>query len=482
MSTTLSEQAEDSDAVPLVVDVDGTLLATDLLQEAALQFVALHPWRAWEIAVWLRSGKAAVKSRLADHVDPDMRTLPMRPEVLRLIRQAQAAGRPVYLASASDLRYVQALAERIGGIAGVFGTETGRNLSGRAKAEQLETTFGHKGYDYVGDHAVDVPVWRSARRALVVASSSRLLRQVQAAFPEAEIVARPRRHWPSYLGALRPHQWAKNVLLFLPALAGHRFELPTLVPTAFAFVCFCLAASSAYLINDLLDVPGDREHPRKMHRPFAAAKLPIPHGIAMAFVLMVAAVLLSLVLPTPFLGVLLFYVATTLGYSLVLKRRPLLDVIVLAGLYALRVYGGLAATNYHTTQWLLMFSLFLFLSLALVKRCSELVPKRLAESSELVGRAYRVEDLAVLLPMAAAAGYGAVFVIVLYLYSPEVQALYTSPNRLVLMCPLMTYWISRVLLLCNRGELHHDPVVFALTDRVSWFLALCAAAVLVLAA
>ena len=480
--TIMAEALVPDAVIPLVVDVDGTLVATDLLHEAALQFVAQFPGRTWRIPLWLAEGKAMLKTRLADHVEPGLDTVPLRPEVLRLIREAQAVGRPVYLASASDQRYIAALAERIGGIAGVFGTEQGRNLAGSVKAEQLVAAFGENGYDYIGDMPVDFPVWRSARGPLVVAHSQAFADRVRRVFPTAEIVARPRPALQSYLRALRPHQWAKNILLFLPMIAGHRIGLETLLPTLLGFVCFSLAASSAYVVNDLLDLPGDRDHPTKMHRPFAAAKLPIWHGALMAAGGMLAAFALSLALPAVFTGVLAVYVGTTLAYSLLLKRRALIDVVTLGGLYTIRVYGGLAAINEPQTQWLLMFCLFLFLSLALVKRCSELVQRRSAGKTDVKGRGYVVEDLAVLLPLAASAGYGAVFVVALYLTSPEVRALYSNPGQLWLICPVLTYWISRVLVKANRGELDDDPVIFALTDRVSWAVAACTGAILIASA
>jgi 4-hydroxybenzoate polyprenyltransferase/phosphoserine phosphatase len=464
--------------VPLVVDVDGTLLTTDLLQEAALQFLARYPLQAFRMALWLAGGKANLKTRLGDSVKPVIETMPFREEVLALIRDAQAKGRRVYLASASDHRYVAELAERIGGIDGVFCTESGINLAGDAKADRLVAAFGAKGYDYVGDRPVDFAVWRTARKPLVVAHSARFAARVQRTFPDAKIIAQPRPALRNYISALRVHQWAKNALVFLPMIAGHRFDVETIAATALGFLCFCLAASSAYVINDLLDLPGDRDHPRKSQRPFAAGKVPITHGITIAVLLMAAAFALSLPLPWRFIGILSIYLICTLGYSLLLKRKLLIDVIMLGGLYTLRVFGGLAATNTHQTQWLLMFCLFLFLSLAIVKRCSELVANRAAGRAGAMGRGYWVGDLDVLFPLGAAAGYGAVFVVTLYLSSPEVVALYAHPNRLWLICPLLLYWISRVLLKANRGDLHDDPVVFALTDRISWVTGVCVAGVI----
>lgn len=455
------------DLVPLAVDVDGTLLRTDLLQEAALQFVARSPLKAPLLLPWLLRGKATLKAQLATRVDPGVATMPLRDDVLNLISKAQAEGRPVYLASASDHRYVEALAGRLSGIAGVFATENGVNLSGRIKAERLTAAFGVGGFDYVGDNKVDFEVWRSARRVLAVTPSRGFSAKVRRAFPDAEIVTQPSTPLKPYIKALRPHQWAKNALVFLSLIAGHHFDLRTVLATALAFICFCAAASSAYIINDLLDLPGDREHPTKHRRPFAAGLIPIPNGIALSAVLMVLAIGLSFLLPFRFMLTLGAYVATTLAYSFVLKRRAIIDLITLGGLYTLRVFAGLTAVSLASTPWLLMFSLFLFLSLAAVKRCTELVQRRNAGKSEAVGRGYRVDDLAVLFPVAAAAGFGAVLVVTLYLSSPEVMRLYAHPNRMWLVCPLLMYWVSRILLLASRGELNDDPVVFAITDRIS---------------
>ena len=455
---------------PLVVDVDGTLVRTDLLQEAALQFLARFPWKIGLLVGWLMGGKAKLKAELAAHVDPGIDSVPLRAETIELIHEAQARGRPVYLASASDRRYVEALAERIGGIAGVFATDAQTNLAGAAKARRLEAEFGAGGYDYVGDQPVDFPVWKSARRQIAVSHSRGFTARLRAAFPEAQVIAEPRAPVRAYLKALRPHQWAKNVLVFLPTIAGHQFDVGSLAASGLAFACFCMAASSAYLINDLLDLPGDRDHPTKQRRPFAAGVIPIPNGIVLSALLMLTAASLSFVIGLGFSLVLLAYVAATLSYSLYLKRKLLIDVITLGGLYTLRVFGGVRAADQAASPWLLTFCLFLFLSLATVKRCSEMIARRDAGKGAAVGRGYRTTDLDALMPLAAAAGYGAVLVVTLYLASPEVARLYAHPFRMWLVCPLLLYWISRVLVLSSRGELQDDPVVFALTDRNSWLV------------
>lgn len=470
--------ADAPDPVPLVVDVDGTLIKTDLLHETTMQFVAQHPFQLWRLPLWLAGGRARVKRELAARVPFDVDDLPLRDETMAVIRDAQADGRPVYLASASDRALVERLADRVGGLAGAFGSDGATNVAGGRKADRLVAAFGEGGFDYVGDRPVDFPVWARARRALAVSHSPAFARRLRRTHADAIVVASPRVHPRGLIKAMRPHQWAKNLLIFLSLVAGHEFGPAQLLPTIIAFFSFCLAASSAYLLNDLLDLPGDRMHPRKRRRPFAAGDVPISWGLVQSALLMLLAIGFAALLPGRFLVILLGYVGLTLGYSLVLKRKLLVDVIVLGGLYTIRVLAGLAATQSPSSQWLLMFSLFLFLSLATMKRCSELVARREAGKADVPGRGYRTGDLTVLFPLAAAAGYGAVLVFALYLYSPEVTVLYARPDWMWLMCPLLLYWISRVLVLCSRDELHDDPVIFALTDRVSWATGLVGAAII----
>jgi len=453
--------------VPLIVDVDGTLIKSDLLHESVMQFAAHRPLELWRLVPWLAKGKQHLKCELAESVTLDVSHMPLRAEVVDLIRAAQAEGRPVYLASASEVGLVQRMADRIGGIAGVFGTGRDQNVAGQAKAARLNAAFGEQGYDYVGDQPVDFAVWQSSRKVLAVAHDDRFARAVLQRHPDAEIVARPRQQLRSYVRAMRPHQWAKNLLIGLSLVAGHHFDWQSIWVTAIAFICFCLAASSAYLINDLLDLPGDREHHRKSRRPIAAGEVPIARALGLAMLLMATALALSALLPWRFVLILMLYVGLTLSYSLYLKRQMLIDVVALASLYTIRVLAGIAADGTAYSQWLLMFCLFLFFSLATVKRCAELIANREAGKMKVTGRGYNVEDLIVLFPLTAAAGFGAVLIVALYLSSPDVSALYGHPKRIYLVCPLLIYWICRVMMLTNRNQMHDDPVVFALTDRVS---------------
>jgi 4-hydroxybenzoate polyprenyltransferase/phosphoserine phosphatase len=467
--------------LPLVVDVDGTLLKGDLLHETVMQFLATRPLEAPRLIGWLAQGRPTLKRKLAQAADPHVETLPLREAALSVIRSAQAEGRPVYLASASDHVHVKSLAERIGGIAGVFATDSDANLAGEAKAQALVAAFGIRGFDYMGDCAVDFAVWTQARRSLAVCHSGAFERRLKTRLPDAQVVDRVRTRPRDLLRAMRPHQWAKNILLFLPLIGGHLFDAESIGRTLLAFACFCMAASSAYILNDLLDLPADRVHARNQFRPFAAGKVPISTGVLLGAFLFVAAMALSQLLPPTFVALLGLYLLTTVAYSLVLKRKLVVDVITLGALYTIRVMAGLEATRAEQSHWLLMICLFLFTSLATVKRSSELVRARKAGVIRAAGRGYRVDDLPIIASLGAAAGYSASLVLALYISSPEVTKLYTSPWVLWLIEPLFLYWISRMLILSHRGYLKEDPVIFACTDKVSLATGACVALVVAFA-
>ena len=458
--------ATDRAGPPLVVDLDGTLIRSDMLVESFLSLMAQNPGEALRTLGALRRGKAAFKAALADRAVVDAHTLPYDEAVLAQVRAARAEGRATVLASASDVRYVRAVADHVGGFDAVLGTGEGGNLAGAHKAQALVARYGEGGFDYVGDHAVDAAVWAHARRGFVNAPSPGLSRRLARAGLEVEPVgARPPRA-RAYLRALRPHQWLKNALIFAPALAAHAPGAALLACLA-AFVSFSLCASSVYVLNDLLDLRGDREHARKRTRPFASGALPLAHGVAMAPVLLAVAVLVGLWLPPKFLLVLAGYFALTLTYSLGLKRIVVLDVVALACLYGARLLAGSAATDVPLSHWLEALAIFLFLSLALVKRGGELVDRIQAGKGDPSGRDYRLSDLPMVEAMGAAAGYTSVLVLALYFNSTDIVGMYHWPHRLWLICVVVLYWISRMLMKAHRGEMHDDPVVFAVRDRVS---------------
>ncbi|MGF1500429.1 MAG: UbiA family prenyltransferase [Paracoccaceae bacterium] len=455
----------------LVVDLDRSLVRTDLLHENLIAALAADPQATLWALLRLADGKAAFKARLADIVRPDIPSLPFEPAVIAEIEAARATGERVALVSASDRRLVQAVADHLGLFDEAHGSDGTRNLGGAEKAAFLVERFGARGFAYVGDHPKDVAVWEHSARAVTVGAPPALRTAAERAAPEATHLAPPAvglaRARP-YVKALRPHQWLKNLLIFLPLLAAHSLAPGAWWAAALAFLCFSLTASSAYVLNDLLDLSADRAHPRKSRRPFASGAVPVMHGLIMAPGLLIAAFGIAAIgEPWPFLVVLLGYFVLTVAYSFVLKRRLIIDIVTLAVLYTVRVIAGAAAAGVALSPWMLGFSGFLFLALAAIKRQAELVDGVRRGKVRASGRAYHVDDLPVVTMMAVGAAYTAALVFALYINSEAVVALYRAPEALWLAMPVLIYWISRAILLAHRGEMPDDPVLFAVKDRVS---------------
>lgn len=472
-----------SDEPPLYVDLDGTLIATDLLHESFLSALARSPWVAVQSLGWLMSGRPRLKEELALRSEIDVTALPYREPVLAFLREERARGRRIVLATASW----GALADRVAAHLGLFDEvlATGRdaNLKGEAKASRLEAHCGGAGFDYVGDSRADFPVWLRSRYAYVVDSGGSIRGSMP---PGVEVrrvfgpAARPGGH--PVARALRPHQWAKNLLVFVPLAAAHRLGQGEMVlAAAQAFLCFCLLASSAYLLNDLLDLEADRAHPRKRARPLASGELSIPAGFALFALTLAGGFAASVGLPPAFRAALAAYFTLTLAYSFGLKRVAIVDVIALAGLYTVRIVAGAYAIVVPLSFWLLAFAMFLFFSLALVKRYAELVSLRLEGMPAVPGRGYSGHDVDIVLAMGAASAMVSALVLALYMNGDTVQVLYTRPDILWLLCPLLLYWVSRVWLLAARGQMHDDPVLFAVRDRASYAVVAAGAAIVWLA-
>jgi 4-hydroxybenzoate polyprenyltransferase/phosphoserine phosphatase len=475
--TALRDAAEE---VVLVVDLDGTLCRTDTLHEALLGLAATRPAGVAAHLGRLREGRAAFKTHLvASHMLAGD-ALPLNEAVLDLVRRAKAEGRRTALVTATHQRQADAVAEATGLFDEVFGTNGDGNLKGEAKARFLTGRYGAKGFDYVGDSRADIPVWAAARKAITVGASPALVRAAEAANPDVTHIDPPKGRARAMLRAMRPHQWSKNALLFLPVLAAH--DPGALGAVFLGFLAFCLTASAVYVINDLVDLPADRAHPRKRLRPFASGELPAATGVAMAAGLLLGAGILGALTGNPlFLGVLSLYLLTTFAYSLWLKRKLLVDVLTLAGLYTIRIIAGGAATGIVLSPWMLGFSMFLFLALAAVKRQAELTDQMLTGRGSS-GRAYTVEDLPILRGMALSAAHAAVLVMALYVSSDDVQALYARPELLWLVCPLLLYWLLRMVMMTHRGHMTDDPIVFAAKDRVSLLVIASSVAVVIAAA
>lgn len=467
-------------AVPLGVDLDGTLVQTDLLLESYLALLKQRPLALFMLPLWLLRGKAHLKREIAKRVTLDVTCLPYREPLLAFLRVEHQAGRKLILATAADELFARQIADHLGIFDTVLASDGVTNLSGEAKTQALEAACGGP-FVYAGDAPVDLQVWRRAQSAILVGSGSKFASQLENAEINIEHIFEDERKPGKLFRALRLHQWAKNGLIFLPLILSHQVtNLPLVLASVVAFFAFGFCASAVYVQNDLLDLEADRHHARKRFRPFAAGTLPLKFGFLFAPALLVLAVLGALLLSPSFLGVLALYFVTTFSYSLFFKRKAVLDVLLLAGLYTVRIVAGGVAVGVGVSPWLLAFSLFFFLSLAYVKRFTEL--RDLPLESSLRSRGYTRGDLEGLADLGVASGYIAVLVVALYINSPEVRELYGTPEVLWLLCPLLVYWVSRVWLLARRGEMHDDPVVFALRDRTSYVIGVLAAVVAVVAA
>jgi 4-hydroxybenzoate polyprenyltransferase/phosphoserine phosphatase len=479
----VSTNAESSPGVKgqevVCVDLDGTLVAGDLFWESVLKLATQSPQLLFLLPFWALRGRAFLKRQVAMHVSIRAEQLPYRGELLEHLRLARASGHRLVLTTASDELYAREICAHLGIFSAVLASDGVVNLKGRTKAARLRQEFGEGQFHYIGNDWADLPVWRVAGAATTVSAPARLIERVRHGHNLKAIVGVAPSKASAIIRALRLHQWAKNLLIFAPLVLSHRVLDPLVfIKGVVAFLAFGLCASGIYIINDLLDIPSDRAHPRKRLRPFAAGELSIPTGIALSVVL------LALGLGTAALGtsigfvrVLLIYLLVTTAYSWHLKREPVLDVFVLAALYVLRVLGGGAAAGITITNWLLGFALFLFLSLAFVKRYTEVI----GQNGLMPGRGYSAPDHSWMLSIGTSAGYMSVVILALYVNSTEVASLYDRPRVLWLAGPVLLYWITRLWFRAGRQQVHDDPVLEALKDPTSYACAAIALAVLLAA-
>lgn len=459
---------------PLCVDLDGTLTPSDTLAESFCILLKQTPLALFLLPFWLLRGRAYLKHQIAARVCIDPARLPWNEALLAALRQEQASGRQLFLVTAADKEIAHRLHTQAhrGLFEEAIGSDGCTNLKGEEKAALLVQRFGPKGFDYAGNSRADLPVWKAARKAWVVSGSSGMSPLVQ----QARAVADVDRHFPvagakvaDWARALRLHQWSKNALLLLPLIGAHLWGDPHALALALiGFLAFSFGASSVYLLNDLLDLDADRQHPTKHRRPFASGRLPIIAGLIASPLLLGAALALCACLNWRFAATFGVYYLVTGLYSWRLKQVPLLDVFVLAGLYGLRVQAGGVAVGAPVSQWLLLFSMFLFLSLAFVKRFTELDAQ--SGSGVVQGRGYIKEDAPLVSIMGLTSGYLCVLVLALYVNHSSITELYRAPDVLWFACPLLLYWVSRIWLLTHRGMMHDDPIYFALKDRQSWII------------
>ncbi|QTQ37149.1 UbiA prenyltransferase family [Aromatoleum petrolei] len=453
---------------PLCVDLDGTLIYSDMLHETVLGILRVAPLASLCLPFWLLRGKANLKQNVAMRAEFDPATLPYNLDLVDWLRQQHTLGRRLILCTASDHSIADPIARHLGVFDEVISSDGMVNLGGANKAKALVDRFGERGFDYAGNSSADLAVWEHARRAIIVNASGQVQSDAEAC-AEVEAVFEGRNSgFAVWRKVLRVHQWLKNALLFVPLFASHRVaDGEAWMALLLAFVAFSLCASSVYIANDLLDLESDRQHPRKCKRPFAAGAVPVWQGVLLAPVLLAVSLLVAAQVSSPFLAWLVAYFGVTCLYSIQLKQLVLIDSLTLAMLYTLRIVAGAAAVGMVLSFWLLAFSVFLFLSLAFVKRFAELQVQLLHGKHKAHGRGYLTDDAPLVQMLGVTAGFSSVLVLALYLNSEDVLRMYQSPHWVWGTVPVMLFWISWVWLRAHRGEMHDDPLIFAVRDKAS---------------
>jgi 4-hydroxybenzoate polyprenyltransferase/phosphoserine phosphatase len=438
--------------IPLVVDLDGTLINTDMLHESAIAAFRQNPLVIFKILLWLTRGKAYLKDNLAKLATINVETLPYNQAFLTWLKSKRNEGRHIVLSTASHFTYANAIATHLGVFDEVVATDATINLAGKHKSVALVAKYGEQAFDYAGNSSADLHVWKNARNAIVVNASTSLIKKAQANYHVEEVFNKKKLTFKSIRHTFRIHQWLKNALLFVPMLAAHQLtDYNTWISLGIAFISFSLCASAVYIGNDLLDLNSDRMHPRKSSRPFASGAIPISVGVVLIPILLLISGVLAL----------------TCAYSLYIKRIVLVDCMTLAVLYTLRIIAGAAAAAMSLSLWLLAFSIFIFFSLAFVKRYAELNAHALKERDLVHGRGYYTSDAALIQILGVASGHSALVILALYLNSDAVLSLYQNPKVIWAAIPIMLFWISWVWIKAHRNEMNDDPLVFAVKDKTS---------------
>ena len=471
----------DNRTIPLAVDLDGTLIATDLLWESLILLLRKHPLLLVMVPMWLLHGPARLKQEIAARINIEPAALPYRAAVVQRIKEERASGRRIVLATGTPRKFADAIAGHLNIFDEVMATEGLNNLTSERKRTVLCNAFGDGGFDYIGNSRHDLRVFDAARAAILVAPDGPATRW--SATHRAELVETPKPTLQTILKMLRVHQWIKNALVAVPMVLSHEYANPSvLLACALAFISFSAAASAVYIINDIFDLALDRKHATKRERPFASGLLSLKFGLVSMVVLLAVSMAVALMLPPLFMAVLAVYLVTTTAYSLSVKRMLLLDVLTLAGLYTMRMLAGAAATGMTISFWLMAFSIFFFLSLALVKRYVELRTTTLDPKQRLAGRSYRPEDEDIIAQAGMASAFSSALVLALYMDSDAVREQYAYPFLIWPLSPIVLYLTMRIWILARRDEVHDDPVVFIVRDWRSQVVALVGGLLVIAAA
>lgn len=456
---------------PLVLDLDGTVVRGNLLVETALAFLKQYPWKIFMLFVWMLRGRAELKQQLAQRANVDVEALPLNDELLAYAAEQVGQGRKVYIATAADIAIANKVAARIPFVSDVIASDGRTNLKGSTKAAALSERFPN-GFDYAGDASADLPVWRAAKQAIIVEAAPSVVAAARTFADITKIFPRPA-PWKALIKCLRPHQWAKNALVFVPlVLSGKLGDMTAVLATCAAFLAMSFVASATYVVNDIVDLADDRRHWSKRERPLASGRLSllagaaaVPLGLAAGFGLAILAGW-GVVLATT------LYLVSTLAYSLKLKKLPILDGFTLASLFTLRLGAGILASGAPASPWLLVFSMFLFASLSFAKRYTEVARVIERGGTEVRGRGYKAVDLPLILAVGISTGMCAVLILVLYIINDAFRQSFYGNTIWLWGFPIVLFlFVCRIWLMCQRGQMNDDPVVFAVRDRPSLALA-----------
>jgi 4-hydroxybenzoate polyprenyltransferase len=467
-------------ALPLCVDLDGTLVTTNTLHETLLAVAGNLAVLAL-LPCWLLRGKALLKRELAHRASLDPTLLPYNQPLLEYLQREKASGRYLVLATAADRSIAEAIQAHLGLFDEIIASDGVHNLRGETKARVLAERFREQGFAYAGNDRTDLPVWRQATQAVLVNTSSRVARAAATVVSiEADLHTRTTL-LPVYFKALRPYQWMKNLLVFIPLITAHALDdMRGWMSALLLFGAFCAIASGLYLVNDLSDLAADRLHPRKRQRPFAKGTLPLISGLALVPVLVLLS--LGLAVASGAAWAIVLYAGASTAYSFWLKQWPLIDLFTLAALYTIRLFAGGEVTGHRVSMWLLTFSSFFFFSLAVIKRVSELMAVQARNEQTMARRGYAVSDLQILQLMGVSATFVSVLVLALYVQSEVSLMHYPRPTLLWLIVPQMLFWQCRLWLTTARGSMHDDPIVYTAKDWVSWLTGLVLLTILTFAA
>lgn len=454
----------------IIVDLDGTLLKTDLLSEMLLSTVTLDYNEIKNIIkLMIFNNRLGLKNYLVEKQSVDVKKLPYNQEVINKIKELKTSGNKVYLVTASPQKIADNVGKYIDLFDGVYGSSKNVNLKGEEKKSFLNKKFGKKNYQYFGNSFDDINVWKDSNRAYLVNASTRVKNIIKKEKIPFEIMDSSKNMLEIFMSAIRVKQWIKNILIFIPIVAGQAYSLENFLLSIYAFLSFSFVASGAYIFNDLLDIKADRCHNIKKNRVFASGKMQLETGLFLGIILWIIGLIISLNLNFIFIIILVLYLIITSLYSVKIKMVPIIDLCTLASLYTLRIWSGSVAIEIHLSVWLFVLSIFLFLSLACVKRLSEIVNNEKTGNLTIKNRGYELKDISIVQSMAISSGYAATIVFALYLNSTEIIKYYSFPQALWGMWVILLYWINYIIFMAHKGKIYEDPVVFAIKNRISLY-------------